>query len=77
MEQFRPMRRIRQLLPDDEAVKILRDATAGGLYVETVAILMLSPSVMYMPMARYFSIRRCKDIRLMRSEVILRSLFVS
>ncbi len=33
MEQFRPMRRIRQLLPDDEAVKILRDATAGVLAV--------------------------------------------
>lgn len=33
MEQFRPMRRIRQQLPDDEAVKILRNATSGVLAV--------------------------------------------
>ncbi len=33
MEQFRPMRRIRQQLPADETIKILHDSTAGVLAV--------------------------------------------
>lgn len=33
MEQFRPMRRIRQQLPVEEAVRILQSATAGVLAV--------------------------------------------